>query len=59
MNRTTIAPQQPAVAAAARPWTGLGHGYWCATTGMSSMNIEFVNAAATKRTARRLGSLPT
>jgi hypothetical protein len=58
MNRTTTAPQQPVVAAAARPWSGLGYGFWC-TTASEGMKSHFTNAAAIKRTARRLGTPPT
>ena len=58
MNRNTIAPQQPAVAAAARPWTGLGYGFWCVDAG-SEMKSHFINTAVTKRTPRRLGTPPT
>ena len=58
MNRTANAPQQPAVAAAARPWNGLGYGFWC-VGGLSDVKSHFMNAAATKRTARRLGTPST
>jgi hypothetical protein len=58
MIRTTIAPQQPAVAAAARPWTGLGYGFWC-VAGSNGVKSHFMNTAATKRTARRLGTPST
>lgn len=58
MNRTTIAPQQPAVAAAARPWIGLGYGFWC-VDGLNGVKSHFMNAAATKRTTRRLGTPST
>jgi hypothetical protein len=58
MNRTTIAPQQPAVAAAARPWNGLGYGFWC-VDGLNGVKSHFMNAAAIKRTTRRLGTPST
>ena len=57
MNRTTIAPQ-PAMAAAARPWIGLGAGFWCMDA-VREMKSHLINTAATKCTARRLGTPPT
>jgi len=55
---TTFAPQAAFVAVAARPCTGLAHGYqWRAA--VSDMNLEFMNETTIKRPARHLGKQPT
>jgi len=55
---TTFAPQAAFVAVAARPCTGLAHGYqWRAA--VSDMNLAFMNETTIKRPARHLGKQPT
>jgi len=57
MNRTTLAQELAPMAGTARPCGVFGHGYqW---RSRSAMNVNTINATATKRTARRLGMLTT
>lgn len=60
MKVTTYAVQQPAVAADARPWTGLGHGStWNAAVATVASFLDRMQAISTKHTARHLGGQPT
>ena len=60
MMHMTLAAQQAAPAADARPCIGLGRGYeWNASVAMTMSSHEFAKDITTKRPARHLGGQPT
>jgi hypothetical protein len=60
MKYTTLALQQAAVAADARPCGDRGHGStWNASVVMAAGSLEFMTIISTKRPARHLGGQPT
>jgi hypothetical protein len=60
MKDTTLALQQAAVAADARPCGDRGHGStWNASVVMAAGSLEFMTIISTKRPARHLGGQPT
>jgi hypothetical protein len=60
MKHLTLATQQAAAAAGARPCSMLGRGHvWNASVGMAMSSYEFTQDITTKRPARHLGGQPT